>query len=139
MPVAWMVFVEVSMQIPQRPMIGTVLSSAVEALLMRALMGVGELVVKSRVVRVIGVIVVRESRCHSRGHQHNCCRRKDFSHSHARSPLLRARRYEATGLFFPWLHFWQNEPERCSKACFRCGSSSCRNCGMSLKFGLMRV
>src|SRR4030088_2046220 len=89
MPVARMIVVEIFVQISERTMIGTVLSVTVEALLMRTSVGLGELVVKSPVLRVIAVIVVRESRCHSRGQQHNRCRRKDFSHRHARSPLLR--------------------------------------------------
>jgi hypothetical protein len=92
MPVARMILVEIFVQVSERTMIGTVLGVAVEALFMSALVRGREILVKSPVVRVIVVVVVRESRRHSRGQQHNRCRRKDFGHRHATSPLLRARR-----------------------------------------------
>jgi len=82
MPCAWTIIVEIFMQIPQRTMIGTVLSSAVETLLMSTSVGLGEIPVNSPVVLVIVLIVVRESRRHSCGQQQHCCRRKGFSDGH---------------------------------------------------------
>jgi hypothetical protein len=99
MPVAWMIVVEAFVQVSQRTMVGTVLSSAVEALLMRALMGVGEILVKPPVIRVIAVIVVRKSRRHGRGQQRDCRRSKDISDCHDTSPSLRARRQGSDGTF----------------------------------------
>jgi hypothetical protein len=94
MPCAWTIFVEIFMQVPQRTMIGTVLSAAVETLLMSSLVGIGEIPVNSPVVLVIVLIVVRESRGHRCGQQQHCCHRKGFSDGHGTSPLRRARRYK---------------------------------------------
>ena len=57
------------MQVPERTMIGTVLSAAVETLLMSTLVGIGEIPVNSPVVLVIVLIVVRESRRRRCGQQ----------------------------------------------------------------------
>jgi hypothetical protein len=82
MPCAWTIFVEIFMQVPQRTMIGTVLGSAVETLLMGPLVGLGEIPVNSPVVLVIVLIVVRESRRHRCGQQQHCCHRKCFRDCH---------------------------------------------------------
>src|SRR3981189_1164646 len=91
------------MQVPQRTMIGTVLSATVETLLMSILVGLREIPVNSPVVLVIVLIVVRESRRHRCGQQQHCCHRKVFSDAHGTSPLHRARRYGSYGTDF-WLH-----------------------------------
>src|SRR3982074_3181278 len=100
MPCAWTIFMVIFMQVPERTMIGTVLSAAVETLLMSTLVGIGEIPVNSPVVLVIVLIVVRESRRRRCGQQQHCCHRKGFSDGHGTSPLHRARRYGSCGTDF---------------------------------------
>jgi hypothetical protein len=81
-PRAWTIFVEIFVQVPQRTMIGTVLTSAVETLLMSTTVGLGQISVNSPVGPAIVLIVVCESWRQGCGQQQNRCRRKGFSDCH---------------------------------------------------------
>ena len=92
---AGMVFVEVSMQVPQRAMIGAVLGSAVETVFMSALVGFVDFSVEAVMFPMIAcVLVIVVVRLVSRGGHHRCgqsqrCGRQyGFRHGHDRSPWL---------------------------------------------------
>ena len=88
---AWMIYVEFFVQVPVGTMIGTVLRSAVETLLVSAFVSSTEIPVNLPVLRVITgvavVVVMRECGCDRCGKQQHCCRHKSFVYEHDTSPL----------------------------------------------------
>jgi hypothetical protein len=72
------------MQVPQRAMVGPMLTAALETLLMRTSMSVRQLLVKPPVVPGITVIVVivRERRHCGYGQPQHCCCYESFIHGH---------------------------------------------------------
>src|SRR3981081_4733038 len=97
MPCAWTIFMVIFMQVPERTMIGTVLSAAVETLLMSTLVGIGEIPVNSPVVLVIVLIVVRENQPRVCAIQQHFSHSKVLSYVNGTSLWLRPRVYGSYG------------------------------------------
>jgi hypothetical protein len=87
--VARMLVMEVFMQVPQRTMVGPMLTAALETFLMRTSVSVRQLLVKLPVLPGITVIVVivRERRHCGYGQPQHCCCYESFIHGHRTSPL----------------------------------------------------
>jgi hypothetical protein len=77
------------MKVAKGTMIGTVLATAVETVLVGAFMRVGQLVVEP-IVRVVTIVFVVVSKCGHHGyaqHQHGS-HQKSFSYGHGLSPFV---------------------------------------------------
>jgi hypothetical protein len=89
----WVIFVKITMQVPQRPMVGAVLGVAVKALFMGAVVSFIDLPVEAQmssvITRVPAVLVVVGEHRSKWGGQH-CCRKERFAEGHGGS-FMRTR------------------------------------------------
>src|SRR5215831_2162584 len=88
MPCAGMIFVEVTVQVPQGTMKGAVLGFAIEAVFMGALVGFVYFPVEAVVLPVVVVVIVSRGRNGSCGQRQCRGRHYGFRHGHGRSPSL---------------------------------------------------
>jgi hypothetical protein len=88
----WVIFVKITMQVPQRPMVGAVLGVAVKALFMGAAVSFIDLPVEAQVRSVITrltpvLVVVGERRSKWGRHDKQCRRNERFAEGHGGSPM----------------------------------------------------
>jgi len=88
----WVIFVKITMQVPQRPMVGAMLGVAVKALFMGAAVSFIDLPVEAEVSSVITrvpavLVVVGERRSKWGGHDKHCRRNERFAEGHGGSPM----------------------------------------------------
>jgi hypothetical protein len=82
MPVSLMVFMEVSVHVPEGAVIGLVFPGAVEAFLMGAAVRLAQVAVKLPVLHMIAEVIMRQGRRDGHGEQKYCCRHQSFIPGH---------------------------------------------------------
>jgi len=88
----WVIFVKITMQVPQRPMVGAVLGVAVKALFMGAAVSFIDLPVEAQVSPVIPrvpavIVVVGKRRAKRSGYDEYGCRNEHFAEGHDGTPM----------------------------------------------------